>query len=97
MVHGDDKGLVLPPRVAPVHVVIIHIPNKSIDTKVLVEACQKTAEKLRAAGLRVEEDYRDNYSPGWKFSHWELKGVPVRIEIGPRDLTAKQVISQQLS
>lgn len=91
MVHGDDKGLVLPPRVAPVQVVIIHIPSKDFDTKVLVDACRKTAEELRAVDIRVEEDYRDNYSPGWKFSHWELKGVPIRIEIGPRDVAGNQV------
>ncbi|CAM6128888.1 unnamed protein product [Calypogeia fissa] len=91
MIHGDDKGLVLPPRVAPVQVVIIHIPKKDFDTNVLLDTCKKTAEKLRAAGIRVEEDYRDNYSPGWKFSHWELKGVPIRVEVGPKDVEGNQV------
>ncbi|KAG6545038.1 hypothetical protein Mapa_013732 [Marchantia paleacea] len=91
MVHGDDKGLVLPPRVAPVQVVIIHIPSKDIDTNVLIESCKEIAKELRDAGVRVEEDYRDNYKPGWKFSNWEMKGVPLRIEIGPKDVASKQV------
>lgn len=97
MVHGDDKGLVLPPRVSPVQVVIVHIPYKDFDTKVLLEACRKTAEELRAVNIRVEEDFRDNYSPSWKFAHWELKGVPIRIEIGPKDVTGNQVRWQQSS
>ncbi|KAJ7521567.1 hypothetical protein O6H91_19G060100 [Diphasiastrum complanatum] len=91
MIHGDDKGLVLPPRVAPVQVIVIPVPYKDIDSNALFGACTHTSELLRKAGLRVKEDTRDNYSPGWKYSHWELKGVPLRIEIGPRDLTNKQV------
>ncbi|XP_024544162.1 proline--tRNA ligase, cytoplasmic isoform X2 [Selaginella moellendorffii] len=91
MVHGDDKGLVLPPRVAPVQVIIIPVPYKDVDTQKLFDAAASTARQLKAAGLRVKEDTRDNYSPGWKYSNWELKGVPLRVEIGPRDLANSQV------
>lgn len=88
MVHADNKGLVLPPRVAPVQVVVIPIPFKGIDTS---EECVKVTRLLQEGGLRVKEDLRDNYKPGWKYAHWEVKGVPLRIEIGPRDIEKKQV------
>lgn len=88
MVHGDNKGLVLPPRVAPIQVVVIPVPYKEIDPS---DECLKVTRQLQEAGFRVKEDLRDNYSPGWKYSHWELKGVPLRIEIGPRDIEKKQV------
>ncbi|CAM8879736.1 unnamed protein product [Rhodiola kirilowii] len=91
MVHGDDKGLVLPPKVASVQVVVIPVPFKDADTKGIYDACLKTVETLKEAGYRAEADLRDNYSPGWKYSDWELKGVPLRIEIGPRDLANSQV------
>ncbi|GLJ11146.1 hypothetical protein SUGI_0144460 [Cryptomeria japonica] len=91
MIHGDDKGLVLPPRVAPLQAIVIPVPYKDADTQAILEECIKTVQTLRAAGIRIEEDLRDNYSPGWKYSHWELKGVPLRIEIGPKDLANKQV------
>ncbi|PWA73956.1 proline--tRNA ligase, cytoplasmic [Artemisia annua] len=76
MVHGDDKGLVLPPKVADVQI---------------TDACLDTVASLCDAGIRAEEDLRENYSPGWKYSHWEMKGVPLRIEIGPKDLANNQV------
>ncbi|KAG0568351.1 hypothetical protein M758_6G011700 [Ceratodon purpureus] len=88
MVHGDNKGLVLPPRVAPIQVVVIPVPFKGIDPS---DECLKVTRQLQEAGFRVKDDLRDNYSPGWKYSHWELKGVPLRIEIGPRDIEKKQV------
>lgn len=88
MVHGDNKGLVLPPRVAPIQVVVIPVPYKGIDPS---DECLKVTRQLQEAGFRVKEDLRDNYSPGWKYSHWELKGVPLRIEIGPRDIEKEQV------
>lgn len=88
MIHGDNKGLVLPPRVAPIQVVVIPVPFKGIDPS---EECLKVTRQLQEAGFRVKDDLRDNYSPGWKYSHWELKGVPLRIEIGPRDIENKQV------
>lgn len=91
MVHGDDKGLVLPPKVASVQVIVVPVPFKDADTKAILDACTNSVKTLREAGLRVEADVRENYSPGWKYSHWELKGVPLRIEIGPKDLAKSQV------
>jgi len=69
-------------------VVVIPVPFKGIDTS---EECVKVTRLLQEGGLRVKEDLRDNYSPGWKYAHWEVKGVPLRIEIGPRDIEKKQV------
>ncbi|KAL6983268.1 proline--tRNA ligase [Sarracenia purpurea var. burkii] len=91
MVHGDDKGLVLPPKVASVQVIVISVPYKDADTEKILEACKTIVDTFSEAGLRVEADLRDNYSPGWKYSHWEMKGVPLRIEIGPKDLAKNQV------
>lgn len=91
MVHGDDKGLVLPPKVASVQVIVIPVPYKDADTQAILDACGNVVKTLTEAGLRAETDLRDCYSPGWKYSHWELKGVPLRIEIGPKDLANNQV------
>lgn len=90
MVHGDNKGLVLPPRVAPVQVIIVPIVQKGAETLVLASAEELTAE-MKAAGIRVKCDSRMDKKPGWKFSHWELKGVPLRIELGPRDIEAGKI------
>lgn len=89
MHHGDDRGAVLPPRVAPVQVVIVPILFKSKEKQVL-EACVAVKEKLMAMGVRVHLDDRD-YTAGFKFNEWELAGVPLRIEIGPKDVAAKCV------
>ncbi|KAI4378233.1 hypothetical protein MLD38_015742 [Melastoma candidum] len=91
MVHGDDKGLVLPPKVASVQVVVIPVPYKDADMQGIFDACTSTMNALCEAGIRAEVDLRDNYSPGWKYSNWELKGVPLRIEIGPKDFANNQV------
>ncbi|KAF2619817.1 hypothetical protein F2Q68_00041923 [Brassica cretica] len=91
MTHGDDKGLILPPKVASVQVVVIPVPYKDANTQGIFDACTATVAALSEAGIRAEEDLRDNYSPGWKYSNWEMKGVPLRIEIGPRDLENDQV------
>ncbi len=91
MVHGDDKGLVLPPKVAPVQVVIVTIPYKGDDSSAIAAKAKEVADKLRAKNLSVIVDDREEYTPGWKFNQWELKGVPVRVEIGPRDLKQQQV------
>jgi prolyl-tRNA synthetase len=89
MLHGDDKGLVIPPNVAPVHAVIVPIIKEESREKVL----EKSYEiKKSLKNYNIEIDERDEYSPGWKFNEWELKGVPVRIEIGPKDIDKKQVI-----
>tara|TARA_Y100000034_G_scaffold89158_1_gene107170 strand:- start:11912 stop:13345 length:1434 start_codon:yes stop_codon:yes gene_type:complete len=89
MAHGDDKGLIMPPRMAPIQAVIIPILFDDSKKNVL-KAAGELKEKL--SGIRVHLDERDNYSPGWKYNHWELKGVPVRIEIGPKDVAKKQVV-----
>lgn len=82
MAHGDQRGLVLPPVVAPVQVVIVPIAAKKGG---VLEKCAELKEKLEKAGVRVKLDDSDN-SPGWKFNEWEMKGVPLRIELGPRDI-----------
>jgi prolyl-tRNA synthetase len=86
MVHSDDNGLVLPPKIAPVHAVIIPIVMKDADNARLLEVCENLRKQLADAGVTVNFDSRDQYSPGRKFNEWEQKGVPVRIEMGPRDL-----------
>ncbi|MBI3858768.1 MAG: proline--tRNA ligase [Thaumarchaeota archaeon] len=89
-VHGDDRGAVLPPMVAQTQVVVVPIVNDENKEEVLAEA-RKVAERL-GASLRVRLDERDHLTPGRKFNEWELKGVPLRVEIGPRDLKASQAV-----
>lgn len=89
MAHGDDRGLMLPPRIAPYEVVIVPILGKD-DGKVL-PAARELAKSL-SERFRVKLDDRDAYTPGWKFNEWELRGVPVRLEIGPRDVAAGQAV-----
>jgi prolyl-tRNA synthetase len=91
MVHGDDKGLRLPPRVAPVQVVIVPIYSKT-NYDVVTAKAHELSKVLSDAGIRVEGDYRQNYKPGWKFNHWETKGVPIRLEIGERDIASGNVV-----
>ena len=91
MVHGDDSGLVLPPRVAPYQVVIVPIPRGNWQETVLPKA-REIQQQLVAGGVRVTLDDRDAYTPGWKFAEWELRGVPLRLEIGPKDLEKSQVL-----
>jgi prolyl-tRNA synthetase len=88
MVHGDDAGLIIPPKVAPIQVIIVPIfQGEKIDKKL-----EKEVENLKniLKNFKVEADLRKEYSPGWKFNEWELKGVPLRIEIGPRELREKR-------
>jgi prolyl-tRNA synthetase len=92
MIHGDDKGLVLPPRVAPVQVVIVPIPFKGAEAEAIAAKTKEIMATLQAKGVSVILDDRNEYTPGWKFHQWELKGVPLRIELGPRDLKAGQVV-----
>jgi prolyl-tRNA synthetase len=87
MTHGDDKGLILPPRLAPIQVVIVPI-YKADTREAVMPAVTQLADQLKAAGIRVHLDDRDQYSPGYKFNEWELKGVPLRLELGPRDVEA---------
>jgi prolyl-tRNA synthetase len=92
MIHGDDKGLIMPPKVAPIHVVIVPIPYKGIEPEIIAAKAKEIADMLQAKGVNVVLDDRNEYTPGWKFNQWELKGVPIRIEIGPRDIKQKQVM-----
>jgi prolyl-tRNA synthetase len=87
MAHGDDRGLRLPPRVAPQQVVIVPIFREE-DRADVLEAADALAVELRAAGVRVRVDDRPEHRPGFKFNEWELKGVPLRVELGGRDLAA---------
>ncbi len=91
MVHSDDKGLVLPPKVAPLQAVVVPILFDDSREKVLKEA-KSIAEKLRKKGVLVYLDDREGYTPGWKYNEWEVKGVPLRIEIGPKDVEKKQAM-----
>jgi prolyl-tRNA synthetase len=91
MVHGDDGGLILPPRIAPYQVVIVPIPRGNWKETVLPKARQIKSE-LTARGIRVMLDDRESQTPGWKFNEWELRGVPLRLEIGPKDLEKAQVV-----
>ena len=86
MVHGDEKGLRIPPKVAPIQVVIIPIFKSNEDLKTINSYLRKTITQLEESSLRVHYDDRKKISPGYKFNEWEMKGVPIRIEIGPRDM-----------
>ena len=92
MAHSDNKGLVLPPKVA--HFKLVVVPcgiTDQTNEKELFDNCSKMCQELNDHGLKAKTDLRPNYSPGWKFNHWELKGVPIRVEIGPKDLQKGQV------
>ena len=95
MVHGDNKGLVLPPRVASVQAILMPVGITAKTTEAekvaLYQACQDLEAELQAAGVRAKRDLRDNVTPAWKFNHWELKGVPLRLELGPREVVAGKV------
>ena len=117
MVHGDNNGLVLPPRVASVQVpslmlccslaLLLSMPSLQVvivpcgvtaslgqaDREALYAECEAYKVELEKAGVRVRADMRENYSPGWKFNHWELKGVPIRVEVGPRDMKNSQYVA----
>jgi len=86
MTHSDDHGLVLPPKLAPIQVVIIPIYRKAEQLKEITAKVDAIVDQLKAKGISVKYDDSDNYKPGWKFNEYELKGVPVRLAIGPRDL-----------
>lgn len=86
MAHGDNNGLVLPPKLAPIHVVMVPIFKTDEEHAAIIAVMEALAEKLKAASLSVKIDDRDNVRSGFKYAEWELKGVPVRISIGPRDL-----------
>ena len=91
MVHSDDKGLVLPPKVAYNQVVIIPIEKSGSDNSAIRAKCEEVFSVLKNAKIRVHLDDRENYNPGWKFNNYELKGVPIRLEIGAKDLEKNEV------
>ena len=92
MVHGDDQGLRLPPAVAGIQVVVVPIYRKAEEGAAVLAAARGIVETLEDAGLRVKLDTREGVSPGFKFNDWEMRGVPLRIEIGPRDVASGEVV-----
>jgi len=92
MVHGDDKGLVLPPKIAPIQVVIIPIYYSTSDKELVLTKSQEIKNILTNRNLRVQIDSRDEFTPGYKFHDWEMKGVPLRIEIGPKDIAKGKMV-----
>ncbi|MEM0156574.1 MAG: proline--tRNA ligase [Thermoplasmataceae archaeon] len=87
-IHGDDQGLIFPPAVAPVQAVIVTIPSKNID---VLPYARSIFDELKAAGIRSSLDTRDNYTPGFKYNEWEMKGVPLRLEIGEKEVSGNRV------
>jgi prolyl-tRNA synthetase len=92
MSHGDDKGLILPPMLAPYQAVIIPVLRNPDQKAAVLEAANSLSKELQAVGIRVKIDARENISPGFKYNEWEMKGVPVRLELGPRDIESNQVV-----
>ena len=92
MIHGDDKGLVLPPKVAPMQVVIVPIYKNDEDKNSVLSKVEEIQNKLESKDIRVHVDDREGMSPGYKFNDWELKGVPLRIEIGPKDIENQNIV-----
>jgi prolyl-tRNA synthetase len=93
MSHGDDQGLRLPPRIAPVQAVIVPIYKKEEEKAAVLAFAERVRGALLAAGVRVRLDDRDQYTPGWKYNEYEMRGVPVRLEVGPRDVANAAVMS----
>jgi len=92
MIHGDDKGLVLPPKVAPMQVVIVPIYKNDEGKNSVLPKVEEIQNKLESKDIRVHVDDREGMSPGYKFNDWELKGVPLRIEIGPKDIENQNIV-----
>ena len=92
MAHGDDKGLVLPPKVAPMQVVIVPIYRNDEGKNAVLPKVKEIQNELEAKGIRIHVDEREGLSPGYKFNDWELKGVPLRIEIGPKDIEEQSIV-----
>jgi len=86
MVHGDDQGLVLPPKIAPTQVVIVPIFKNDEEKATVLKTAKELKQRLAQANLRVALDEREGFSPGWKFNDWEMRGVPLRVELGPKDV-----------
>jgi prolyl-tRNA synthetase len=93
MAHGDDKGLRLPPKLAPYQAVIVPIYKNDDQRSVVLDTAYRLKAELKADGIRVHLDNRDDQSPGFKFNDWEMRGVPVRIEVGPKDVEKNSVVA----
>ena len=85
MTHNDEKGLKLPPNIAPVQIIVVPIYKEAAEKEIVLKKCKELEEMLKGS-FRLKIDDRDQYSPGWKFNHWEMKGVPIRINLGPKDI-----------
>jgi prolyl-tRNA synthetase len=92
MVHGDDQGLILPPRLAPFQLVIVPIYKTDEEKSAVIESAQRLRRELVNAGIRVKMDEREGMSPGFKFNDWEMRGVPLRLELGPKDVAKGSVV-----
>jgi prolyl-tRNA synthetase len=93
MTHGDDSGLILPPKVAPYQVVIVPIPPRKGDwSEAVLPKAREVQQKLRGAGVRVHLDDRDTQQPGFKYADWEMRGVPLCLELGPKDIEKDQCV-----
>ncbi len=92
MAHGDDNGIVIPPRLATIQIVVIPIFRKPEEGVRVMEAVHKHVAEFKAAGIGVKVDDREQHSPGWKYNAWEKRGIPLRMEVGPRDLDKNQVM-----
>jgi prolyl-tRNA synthetase len=91
MTHGDDKGLILPPKIAPIQVVMVPIYKNDAEKSGVMEATDRIFAELKSAGIRVKVDDREEVTPGFKYNDWEMRGVPLRMEIGPKDVEKKSV------
>lgn len=92
MTHGDDKGMVMPPRLAPIQVVVVPIYRNEDERASVIEAAGNISNMLQAIGVRVKFDDREEFTPGWKFNDWEMRGVPIRIEVGPKDVAKQSAV-----
>src|SRR5262249_55944051 len=92
MTHGDDNGIVIPPKLATTQVVVVPISRKPEERERVMQAVAQLGADFKKAGVGFKVDDREQYSPGWKFNDWEKRGVPLRIEVGPKDLDKNQVV-----
>lgn len=92
MTHGDDKGLILPPRLAPIQAIIVPISKTDEESAAVLPAAEEILRRLQDAGIRAKLDAREEFTPGWKFNDWELRGVPLRIEVGPKDVARQGAV-----
>ena len=91
MIHGDNKGVVFPPKVAPKQIVIVPVYKKNDDIKAIIESAEEIYARLKKLGLRVHLDDREGTTAGRKYNEWEMKGVPLRLELGPKDFAKQEV------